>query len=548
MTRRFAVLALLLLPPLVRAGPHESRVGGRTSPDGAEEILLDLPGAEHLKNVAGRDGSGCCVFTSLEVAGRWANVAQLRGFQQKVAKNEPGGGWPEKVDRMLAKYAPGVEYVQYSGTDPALLQLALKTGRMPCVTYGYSPRYGGRVAHMVNLVHYSAKWAAVLDNNFPGEDRYEWMAPDEFLYRWKLGDGNGWAVITLAPPPPPVPVNRAALPRWNGPVVGQCRGGSCAPGGPPALPLLLAPPAPVYSWRRFPDDAGQVALFRDGVQVGGWSHEGGYFRAYDARTGTWGAKGQPPVAPPPAPASRPAEAPPVKDFGVDRGRIPREETYALNGRKVPAHEAHQAVTAGGSLADDSGKWHLTVVGSVAECQRVLDDLKTHPALAPFRDRLLVQTYRPDAWAVRGVNFPAGGHPTLVVQEAPRADGKARVLHAQHDYDDGPEGLAGALRKADPSYDPKKDADLRHAVLPLPQPVPLPLPIPWWQPSNAPHWWAAFGAFLVWFVQNVAPKLLAWAAAAYKNRQEPSMPPPDLNKLLDELLKKLAEQPKQQIKT
>src|SRR5262249_62094420 len=138
---------------------------------------------------------------------------------------------------------------------------------------------------------------------------------------------------------------------------------------------------------------------------------------------------------------------------------------------------------------------------------------------------------------------------LAVQEARGAGGRRRVLPAQHDTADGREGLAGARRKAAPSYDPKKDADLRHAVLPLPQPVPLPLPIPWWQPSNAPHWWAAFGAFLVWFVQNVAPKLLAWAAAAYRNRQQPpSQPPPDLNKLLDELLKKLAEQPRQQLKT
>jgi hypothetical protein len=52
---------------------------------------------------------------------------------------------------------------------------------MPAVTYGYSPRYGGRVAHMVNLVHLSERWAAILDNNFPGRIATSgWRRPSFF--------------------------------------------------------------------------------------------------------------------------------------------------------------------------------------------------------------------------------------------------------------------------------------------------------------------------------------------------------------------------------
>ena len=190
----------------------DSQVGGRTSPDNAEQIQIDLPASEHLKNIGGRDGSGLCVFTSVEHSGRWQNVEQLTGFQGKM-KKEDGGGWPEKVDKMVSKYAPGTTYLQYSGDDPSLLRLAIKTGRMPAVTYGYSPRYTGtgRIAHMVNLVHLTNRWAAILDNNFPGDDKYEWMAPAEFTRRWKLG-GGGWAVFLLSPPPPPPP---AANARYN---------------------------------------------------------------------------------------------------------------------------------------------------------------------------------------------------------------------------------------------------------------------------------------------------------------------------------------------
>ncbi len=187
----------------------DSQVGGRTSPDNTEQLQIDLPASEHLKNVGGRDGSGLCVFTSVEHSGRWQNVEQLTGFQGKMRK-EDGGGWPEKVDKMVSKYAPGTTYLQYSGDDTSLLRLAIKTGRMPAVTYGYSPRYTGtgRIAHMVNLVHLTPRWAAILDNNFPGDDKYEWMAPAEFTRRWKLG-GGGWAVFLLSPPPPPPPTANA---------------------------------------------------------------------------------------------------------------------------------------------------------------------------------------------------------------------------------------------------------------------------------------------------------------------------------------------------
>jgi len=198
----FSFVFILLFVSVIHA--ERAQVMGSRGPDGTE-VICELPEKEHIKNVGGRDGAGLCVFTSIEMSARWANENELRGFQQKMRK-EPGGGWPEKVDRMMAKYAPGIKYVQYSGNDPGILDLAMKTGRMVAVTYGYSERYGGRVAHMVNLVHMDEKWATILDNNFVGSDKLEWMSRVEFLRRWKM-TGGGWAVILLAPSPPPIPIN-----------------------------------------------------------------------------------------------------------------------------------------------------------------------------------------------------------------------------------------------------------------------------------------------------------------------------------------------------
>lgn len=185
---------------------------GRTGPGGVEPDV-DLPGSLQLKNVGGSDGAGLCVFTSIGHAARWQHVEALVDFQAYMRKF-PGGGWPGKVTQYAQKCAaakglPTPGYLQVEGPDVEILRAALKSGRMPSVTYAYSPtgRYGGqRIAHMVNLVYLDDAVAAVLDNNYPGEDKIEWMSVAEFR-RAYTGSGGGWAVILLDPGPPALPYN-----------------------------------------------------------------------------------------------------------------------------------------------------------------------------------------------------------------------------------------------------------------------------------------------------------------------------------------------------
>ena len=103
---------------------------------------------------------------------------------------------------------PVPTYLQVEGRDLEILKLACKTGRIPSVTYCFSPagRYGGRrIAHMVSLLHADDHWFVVLDNNYPGT--YEWMTPAEFARTYGCNRSNGWAVILLDSGPPPVPEN-----------------------------------------------------------------------------------------------------------------------------------------------------------------------------------------------------------------------------------------------------------------------------------------------------------------------------------------------------
>src|SRR5437660_81591 len=190
-----------LLPRATTAEPAGAiTVGGPRSADGVE-VTCDLPVEQRTRNVGGSDGAGLCVFSSIGHAARWQNERRLVDFQKQMTK-EPGGGYPEKVDRMVAKYGKGTPYIQYEGHDATILKLALKTGRMPSVTYdGHDPHYNGSIAHMVNLIYLDDQEACILDNNFI--DELVWMSAKEFLERWT--DDGGWAVILLAPPPPPPP-------------------------------------------------------------------------------------------------------------------------------------------------------------------------------------------------------------------------------------------------------------------------------------------------------------------------------------------------------
>ena len=189
------------------------------TPDG-DPIQLDLPASLHMRNTGGSDGAGLCVFTSINHSAYWQNVKPLYGFQQYM-RSYPGGGYPDKVrakikDLCGRQSVPEPEYLNLTGGKELLdiLRLACKTGRMPAITYSYSPagRYGGRwIAHMVTLVHVGpAKdgqeaWYGMLDNNMPGT--IEWCRESEF-YRVLTGGGrSGWTVILLNPGPPPVPRN-----------------------------------------------------------------------------------------------------------------------------------------------------------------------------------------------------------------------------------------------------------------------------------------------------------------------------------------------------
>src|SRR6516164_11791506 len=67
-----------------------------------------------------------------------------------------------------------------------------------------------------------------------------------------------------------------------------------------------------------------------------------------------------------------------KNFGVEVSRISKDEHLSYNGQPV----AQQPLP---SVPDDSGKLHLTIIGTETERHAVLRDLDSAPELTEFKD-------------------------------------------------------------------------------------------------------------------------------------------------------------------
>ena len=267
--------------------------------------------------------------------------------------------------------------------------------------------------------------------------------------------------------------------------------GGCGPVGPMvSAPVVNAAPF----WVAYPPVPGQIDLISAGVHVGSYRSDFGYYRP--VRNGVWGDPQEPPVPLPDGFAAAQAAKAlrcnchrtcscaadkcackegdrcstscdckgkteavqatealqmPVEDMGVDWSKIGRQERYTINGREVAQADAERAIVGApeDKLPDDSAKLSLTIIGSEAERKQALQDLAA-PAMASFREHVLVQDYAPDSPMLK-CGFVTNGHPTIYLQQP---DGK--VLARVGSY-------AGAqtweaVRKADPGYQKDKDPD------------------------------------------------------------------------------------------
>lgn len=465
------LLAFLMLFVVARGETAFTPTKTPVSPEGAVAII-DLPGAQHMRNTGGSDGYGLCVNTSIEVAGRWQNIPQVVGLQE-WSTHRPGGSTSSQVPGDLRAFAKAKNvtlppYVQHTGGDDAFLELIYKTRRMPCMTYaGADDFYSGTIAHMVNGAYLDGLHGAIIDNNRPGE--WVWSTRKQHLNRWKgLDDngeplrvrlgrggigrsvpvGGGWVFCWLTPPPPPKE-------------------------GQAARPAPLPVPRAVR-WDKQTFANGRVVWFCwEKERLLGVLDAAGWHRALS--NDSWEEQ----VSAPPANIRKPVDSP---DFPSEPGPLAPcpgpncPYRYWVNGIETTREAAFAAVIQT-ALVDDSDKYSLSIV--VGDDARAGADKTVQGwfagggKLERFAGKVHVNVYARSHWVVKD-RLPAA----ITIHEPAKKGGK--IVYRGDGGELGPSDMEAILADL---FDPKPEPAPEPEPVPEPEPEPQPVPAP--APSPAP---------------------------------------------------------------
>lgn len=236
---------------------------------------------------------------------------------------------------------------------------------------------------------------------------------------------------------------------------------TCSPYPPPPAPGNTQPvPPATYTWKKRDED--QWDLFRSGVHLGSYSRSDGKYYPYDAKAKVWLSPTKlPHPLPPEALIPVPIGPPPhdVPNYGVDKNRVPQYQSNTLNGRDI-SQESAMLNLRNDSLLDDSGHLIVTIIDQSREqADTIKQAVLSDPHFADLVGKAHIQAYgATDPMLACG--FVCAGHPTVYVQTS-----SGKVLHRQDDFSGGVQGIIGAVRKANASYDPTKDPNLNNGGQP-----------------------------------------------------------------------------------
>lgn len=197
----------ILLAYILFVGP----ASGQT-PDSHGEVVLDkpewkgvkanapIPPNLHFKNTGGSDGAGLCVDTSVTIAGAYLGLEDFWKLGQSSlmvdARKNPGGSWPEKLERELKEHYPNASW--YSWESPTTEQVAdfSSQGLPVCTTTNTGALYGyDYIYHYIVNIHCDDDIAMIVDSNDPG--KYHAMPRAEYDRR-APNPKKMWGFVFLA--------------------------------------------------------------------------------------------------------------------------------------------------------------------------------------------------------------------------------------------------------------------------------------------------------------------------------------------------------------
>lgn len=129
-----------------------------------------------------------------------------------------------------------------------------------------------------------------------------------------------------------------------------------------------------------------------------------------------------------------------QNFGISRDQIGKSRGYSGDVREYSAK------------TDVGGKLFLTVIGSKEDRAEFVRDWESNPEFRSLHDKVHFGEFDRGDWQVSdGLGYAANGKPTILIQQA-----SGRVDYRAYDYSGGAAGVAQALRRANPNYNPEKD--------------------------------------------------------------------------------------------
>jgi hypothetical protein len=161
-----------------------------------EYPTVNLPVSLRQKNWRGPKGEGSCSHAAMVSLFRWQGRYALASYWRKTyGDGEVADATWDSRDNLADKLnRDKVRFAYTTDGDVSFLEWACSTRRGCGVTI-----MGGK--HMVCLVHFDEKWAALMDSN--DVDTLIWVPRKTFISEWV--NSNGWAVAPVYTPAPPLP-------------------------------------------------------------------------------------------------------------------------------------------------------------------------------------------------------------------------------------------------------------------------------------------------------------------------------------------------------
>jgi hypothetical protein len=161
-----------------------------------EYPTVNLPVSLREQNWEGVEGEGSCAHATMVSLFRWqGRYGTAYRWRHTYGDGEVADStWDSRNNLANKLIREGVRFAYTTDGDVSFLDWACSTRRGCGVTI-----MGGK--HMVCLVHFDKKWAALMDSN--DTDIIIWIPRQTFIAEWE--NSNGWAVTPVYTPAPPLP-------------------------------------------------------------------------------------------------------------------------------------------------------------------------------------------------------------------------------------------------------------------------------------------------------------------------------------------------------